>query len=118
MLVNEKIIFRCISCVSCLAMNGRSTARHAQGYAFVRVDPMLCSLFWKGRAEGTPQFALYGAVLHPPPKLFFFFFYPCEVSQPQKFVAVSREGNLFIFCSVPAPTCGVMRVAEQRVKVA
>ena len=31
--------------------------------------------------------------------------------------SVSREGNLYIFCFVPTATCGVMRVAEQRVTV-
>jgi hypothetical protein len=95
-------------------MDGRSTARHVQGYASVRVNLMLCSLFLNGSATEPPQFALYGVVLQPPKLLVF-----CEVSQPQKFPAVGRVGNVFIFCcSVPAVTCGVMRVAEQRVTVA
>ena len=73
--------------------------------------------FGKGEPRERRSLPYMARSCIPPPSCFFFF-YPCEVSQPQKFVAVSREGNLFIFCSVPAPTCGVMRVAEQRVKVA
>ena len=118
MLVNEKTVFQCTSYISCMAMNGRSTARHVQGYAFVRVDLMLCSFFWKGSAEGPRdrRSLPYMAWSCISPEVAWGFFL-CEVSQPQKFVAESREGNLFIFCSVPTPTCGVMWVAEQRVKV-